>query len=422
MRSKIIKNKKLLDIFKKLNENEKAVCLFYSRQKEGWDKILAWNPKEKFSYKISDKDFENNVRKFIEKETAKKRKIFGFFSYDLGYKIHKIKNTAKDDLELPDILLLSFDEWITEETNNIKIHYQKDSSIKDIEKIFSRKDIAKKTTITSKEHENFKAQQSRAAYDKSYFTAKHHIKEGDIYQLNLTHRLHAKTKTASKEIFQKIIKNNKVGFLAYIKDTKFEILSASPERFIRIKGNKIETSPIKGTRPRGKTKEEDLKLKNDLSKSKKEEAELNMITDLLRNDLGKFCKTGSVKVEEKRVLKKYNNVWHTLSKISGEIDKNVNPIKGLISMLPGGSITGCPKKRAIEIIDKIEPTTRGIYTGIIGQITSKQDMDFSIAIRTIIKKGEDLYLQVGGGIVADSKNKDEFEETLHKAKSFMKIL
>ena len=213
-----------------------------------------------------------------------------------------------------------------------------------------------------------------------------------------------------------------MGFLAYIKEKNFEILSASPERFIRIKGNKIETSPIKGTRPRGKTKEEDMKLRNDLKKNKKEKAELNMITDLLRNDLGEFCKTGSVKVEKQRLIKKYSNVWHTMSKISGEIDKKTNPIKGLISMLPGGSITGCPKKRAIEIIDEIEPTTRGIYTGIIGEITNKNNMDFSIAIRTIIRKGEDLYLQVGGGIVADSKNKDEFEETLHKAKSFMKIL
>ncbi|PIZ76142.1 aminodeoxychorismate synthase, component I [Candidatus Peregrinibacteria bacterium CG_4_10_14_0_2_um_filter_38_24] len=419
MRTKIIKNKKLLDVFKRLKEDKKNVCLFHSRQKEGWEKILAWNPKEKFSYKTSKEDFEENVIKFIEKETRKKRKVLGFFSYDIGYKIHKIKNVAKDDLALPDIYLLSFENWITEEKNGIKTHFQEENFREEIEKILKEKSVTK---ITLSKNKNFEAQQSRNSYDKAYFTTKNHIKEGDIYQLNLTHRLHVKTKTPSTEIFKKIIENNEVGFLAYIRGKNFEILSASPERFIKIKGNKIETSPIKGTRPRGKTKAEDIKLKNELKKNKKEEAELNMITDLLRNDLGKFCKTGSVKVEEKKIIKKYNNVWHTLSKISGEIDKKTNPIKGLISMLPGGSITGCPKKRAIEIINEIEPTTRGIYTGIIGQITNKNDMDFSVAIRTIIRKKEDLYLQVGGGIVADSKNKDEFEETLHKAKSFMKIL
>jgi len=419
MKTKIIKNKRLQDLLKRLKQEDKNTCLFYSRQKEGWRKIFAMNPKEKFSYKISKKDFEKDVTKFIEKETNKKRKIFGFFSYDIGYKIHKIKNVAKDDLALPDVFLLSFEEWVEEEKNNIKIHYKNESFKKEIEDILERKIIAKNT---SQKSENFKAEQSREDYNKAYFLTKNHIKEGDIYQLNLTHRLHAKTKTPSNEIFQKIIKNNEVGFLAYIKNENFEILSASPERFVKIKGNRIETSPIKGTRPRGKTKSEDLKLKNELKKNKKEEAELNMITDLLRNDLGKFCKIGSVKVEEKRAIKKYSNVWHTLSRISGEIDDKTNPIKGLISMLPGGSITGCPKKRAIEIIDQIEPTTRGIYTGIIGQITAENDMDFNIAIRTIIRKGEDLYLQVGGGIVADSKNKDEFEETLHKAKSFMQIL
>jgi para-aminobenzoate synthetase component 1 len=385
---------------------KKDTCLFYSRQKDGWEKILAVNPKEKFSYKISEKDFEKDVIKFIEKETKKKRKIFGFFSYDLGYKIHKIKNKAKDDLRLPDIYLLSFERWKTIKKN-------------EIEKILGSEVSTKTHPTISK---NFTAQQCREEYDKAYFTTKNHIKEGDVYQLNLTHRLHAKTKKSSSEIFRKIIENNEVGFLAYIKGENFEILSASPERFIKIKGDRIETSPIKGTRPRGKTRAEDMRLKNELKKNKKESAELNMITDLLRNDLGKFCKTGSVKVEKQRIIKKYSNVWHTMSKISGVIDKKTNPIKGLISMLPGGSITGCPKKRAIEIIDEIEPTTRGIYTGIIGQITNKHDMDFSIAIRTIIKKGEDLYLQVGGGIVADSKNKDEFQETLDKAKSFMEIL
>ena len=145
-----------------------------------------------------------------------------------------------------------------------------------------------------------------------------------------------------------------------------------------------------------------------------------MITDLLRNDLGKVCKTATVKVEGHRLIKKCPTVWHTYSKITGEL--KTSPIEALISMLPGGSITGCPKKRAIEVIDELESTTRGIYTGVIGHIDPNEDLDFNIAIRTIIKKDENLYLQVGGGIVLDSTEKAEFTETLDKAASFMNII
>ncbi|HPJ80571.1 MAG TPA: anthranilate synthase component I family protein [Candidatus Portnoybacteria bacterium] len=189
-----------------------------------------------------------------------------------------------------------------------------------------------------------------------------------------------------------------------------------------MKKNKIETCPIKGTRKRGNTKPKDNNLKKELLSNEKEKAELNMITDLLRNDLGKICKIGSVKVEKQRAISKCPTVWHTYSKITGILDNKNTSIDALISMIPGGSITGCPKKRAMEIIDELEPQTRGVYTGIIGQINPNLDLDFNIAIRTVIKKKEKLYLQVGGGIVIDSKNKSEYEETLHKAKSFMKIL
>ena len=159
----------------------------------------------------------------------------------------------------------------------------------------------------------------------------------------------------------------------------------------------------------------------ELIESEKEAAELNMITDLLRNDIGKIAKIGSVKVIGHRLLSKCPSVWHTYSQINGEL--KTTPLKALLSMLPGGSITGCPKKRAVEIIDELEPVTRGIYTGAIGHIEPKsQDLDFNIAIRTIIKKNDKLYLQVGGGIVIDSKEEAEFEETMQKAASFMKIL
>jgi len=388
-----MKDRDLVSKFKKLPKKSKNVCLLLGE----WTNILAWDPIEKFSYKIGEK--ENNFEKWVNKNTKKGRKLVGYISYDYGYQLYNIKNKAKDDLQLPDIYFLAFDKWF--ESNKPK--------------------PIKETERKKHKSKNFKATMTKSEYKKAYEKIKHHIKEGDIYQINLTHRLEAKTSLPSKELFLKIAESNPVEHLAYIEGDGFEILSASPERFIKIKNKKIETKPIKGTRPRGANRQEDQKLKKELIKSKKEAAELNMITDLLRNDIGKISKPGSVRVEGHRLISKCPTIWHTYSKITGKLDK-FSSIEALISMLPGGSITGCPKKRAIEIIDQIEPTTRSIYTGVIGQIEPNKDLDFNIAIRTVIKKNDKLFLQVGGGIVLDSEKEAEFEETLHKAASFMKIL
>lgn len=374
-----------------LKESDKNACLLHGGQKS----ILAVNPIGKFTYKLGQK---NTLNKFLKKH--EKKLIIGYFSYDLAYELYDIKPKAKDDLNLPDIYLLAFEKWETIKPTNAK--------------------SPKTKKYPSK---NFKPEISKSQYDKAYKKIKKYIKEGDIYQLNLTHRLKAQTETPSRELFVKTIKKNPVEFSAYIEEKEFQIISASPERFIKIKGNKIQTCPVKGTRPRGKTAKQDEKLKQELLKSEKEKAELNMITDLLRNDLGKVCKAGTVKVKGERLLSKCPTVWHTYSDIIGELKKEITPVQALISMLPGGSITGCPKKRAIEIIDELEPKTRSLYTGVIGYIMPYQkELDFSIAIRTIIKKGDKLYLQVGGGIVQDSKEQDEYDETLQKAASFMEIL
>lgn len=381
----------ILENFQKSKNTDKNVCFLHSAQKG--ISILAKNPVDEFKGDDPEK-FLNFTKK------NKKNILIGYISYDLAYKLYHIKPKAKNDLDLPTINFFAFNKW--EETKSPKFH-------------------KKLTTEKLKEKINFEIKISKEEYKKSFQKIKNYIREGDIYQINLTHRLEAKTKTEGKELFTKIIEKNPVDYLAYIKTNKAEILSASPEKFINIKNNIIETCPIKGTRPRGKTKEEDKKLAKELISSEKEAAELNMITDLLRNDLGKICKIGTVKVKGHRILQRCPTVWHTYSKISGEL--NTDPIEALLSMLPGGSITGCPKKRAIEIIDELEPNMRSVYTGVIGYILPKQkELNFSIAIRTIIKKGENLYLQVGGGIVNDSKEKDEFTETMNKALSFQNLL
>ncbi len=382
-----------LQQFINLPKTARNTCFLYSAT--NGKSILASSPIAKFSGKNIQE-----FKKFIKKYN--KKLLIGYISYDVAYQLFNIKQKAKNDLHLPEIYFLAFDKWL--EFN--KHEHSKCP--------YSHNHHKKYNSL------NFKPTISKSAYETAYKKIKHYIKEGDIYQINLTHRLEAETKIPPRELFLKVINANPVDYLAYMEGDGFEILSASPERFIKIENGNIETCPIKGTRPRGNNPKADQKLKQELLKNEKEAAELNMITDLLRNDMGKICKINTVKVAGHRLIQKCPTVWHTFSRITGKIA--VEPIEALLSMLPGGSITGCPKKRAMEIIDELEPTTRSVYTGVIGYIHPNKNLDFNIAIRTIIKKGKKLYLQVGGGIVLDSKEKAEFKETLDKAKSFMKIL
>jgi len=405
-----------IELFSRL-KNEKNPIFLYSTTKNGFKKQIAFNPTEILSLKRSEKAIEK-LRKFQQKHTKKGNLLVGFISYDLGYTLLNTTPKSKNDLNLPDIYFLAFENWMEFTATKAKLFYKSTSYPDKIGQIVSRP----KEKEEKPNSENFKPEMSRSKYNSAYKKIQKHIREGDIYQINLTHRLKARTTTPAKKLFLETIKKNPVDFLAFVDGSTFQVLSASPERFIKTKGKKITTSPIKGTRPRGRTAKIDQKNKKELLQSKKEEAELNMITDLLRNDLGKIAKSGSVKVTEHRIVTKLPKVWHTHSTIQAELANKTSPLDALISMHPGGSITGCPKKRAFEIIDNLEPTTRSIYTGKIGYIEPSGDLEFSIAIRTIIKKNDKLYLQVGGGIVVDSQNQDEFEETLHKAASFMKIL
>jgi para-aminobenzoate synthetase component 1 len=375
---------------------QKKICFLHSGL--GGKSILAIESIETYSG-----DCISEFREFQKRNS--KNLLIGYFAYDLGYELHNIKRTAEDDLELPNIHFKAYKKW--EEFDTTQEEQEGTEGIKF-------------TDASTNGDSRFKSNITKKEYDLAYKKIKNYIKEGDIYQVNLTHRLEAQTQKSAQEIFLAAVDQNPVNYLAYIEGDGFEVISASPECFVKIEGENIETLPIKGTRPRGNTAQEDESLKNELIENEKEAAELNMITDLLRNDIGKVSKKGSVKVEEHRVIKKCSNVWHTYSRVTGEL--RTSRIDTLISMLPGGSITGCPKKRAMEIIDELEPNTRGVYTGVIGYIHPNDKLEFNIAIRTIIKKKENVYLQVGGGIVQDSKEEAEYEETLQKAKSLINTI
>ena len=249
-----------------------------------------------------------------------------------------------------------------------------------------------------------------------------YIRKGDIYQANLTQRFKGKTTLSSYELYRDLRRFSPAPFGAFLNFEHSHILSNSPERFIKCVDKKIETRPIKGTRPRGKNREEDLRLQEELRNSEKDRAELLMIVDLERNDIGRISKIGSVKVPELFVIEPYANVNHLVATVVGELEDNKDCIDVIKATFPGGSITGAPKIRSMEIIDELEPTQRNVYTGSIGYIGFNGDMDLNIAIRTIIKQDENIYFQVGGGMTWDSNPEDEYQETLDKAQSIMKAL
>lgn len=431
MKKSIIKNITIDDLFQKLNSNENHVSYLTGFGQDPWQQFLGFNPSSNFIFKRKNKEQIplKEIETFIKTHQTAKDKIIGYFSYDLGYELHKINQKTKKDLDLPDIYLLAYQDFVVQKGKDLILNYKNKTFPQKIKQILER---SNKETNQNYKNKNLQTIITPQQYQEKYEKIKAYIKAGDIYQINLTHRLEGKTQMPARKLFTKILEANPVEYLAYIEGDDFEILSASPEKFVKIKKRKIETRPIKGTRPRGKTPTQDHENQIELFNSQKEASELNMITDLLRNDLGKIAKIGSVKVhkflnkidnkQSTRALLQCPTVWHTYSKITAQIDESHSNLQVIISMLPGGSITGCPKKRAMEIIDELELTTRGIYTGIIGYIDPDDTYEFNIAIRTIIKNGENLYLQVGGGIVLDSNQKDEFQETLNKAASFMKIL
>jgi len=252
--------------------------------------------------------------------------------------------------------------------------------------------------------------------------AKEYIAAGDIFQANLSQRLACRMDDEPFALYRRLRRASPAPFAAYMEVPGGAVLSASPERFLQVRGRWIETRPIKGTRPRGSDRPSDEALANELLASAKDRAENVMIVDLERNDLGRVCKYGSVRVASLCALEAYAQVFHLVSTVEGELRDECGPVDVLRATFPGGSITGAPKVRAMEIIDELEPTARSVYTGAIGYIGFDGDLDLNIAIRTILTCKGWAYAQVGGGIVADSDPEAEYEETWDKAAGMMQAL
>jgi aminodeoxychorismate synthase component I len=275
--------------------------------------------------------------------------------------------------------------------------------------------IAARSTTMAAEKPNFKSKISRENFCRMVCRAKDYIAAGDIYQVNISQQFSAPWNGNAMAFYEMLRRFSPAPYAAFLELGGRTILSASPESFLRMSGRDIRTRPIKGTRPRRADSTADARSASDLISSPKEIAELVMITDLERNDLGQVCEYGSVRVRELLALERYEQVFHLVSTVEGTLRAGVDHVAALQSCFPGGSITGAPKKRAREIIAEIEPVARGLYTGAIGWFGFNGESRFNIAIRTVVIENSTAHFHVGAGIVADSIPEMEYEETLHKA-------
>ena len=362
---------------------------------------------------------------------------FGYWGYDLkNFTEPKLPRRAANDLELPDCHVGFYDSLVVFDHQLGKVFIvstglNADGSRSDarakkqlefwncVSEVCDRRTFP--ATFAERRCEIL-SNLFRAEFVAAVECAQRYIYAGDIYQVNLSHRLAASCEISGWEFFQKLSAISPAPFSAFLDCGEFQIVSSSPEQFLRMSGSQIVTRPIKGTRPRDTDPTRDAQLAYELQTSAKELAELVMITDLLRNDLGKVCEFASIQVPELAKLEKFAQVQHLVSTIEGRLRKDMTHYAAFASCFPGGSITGAPKFRAMEIIDELEPISRGPYCGAIGYLGFNRESQLSIAIRTAVCTLGKIYFNVGAGIVADSNPEAEYEETLAKARGFFAAL
>lgn len=366
----------------------------------------------------------------------------GYLGYDVCHFFEKLPRSAKDDLNLPDIWFMFVDTIIAFDhfENTVKVisnirpcgnpDKDYDQAVKKIERLIEKitrgnLSLESKPPLAAADNsapQKIESTFTPQGFEKIVKRAKEYIKAGDIFQANLSQRLFAPTEVEPFRLYRILREINPSPFACYLNLDDLKIVSSSPERLLKLEDRFVQTRPIAGTRPRGKTPAEDRALSAELILSDKERAEHIMLVDLERNDIGRVCEYGSVVVDELMILEEYSHVIHIVSNIKGILHKDRNRFDLLRATFPGGTITGTPKIRCMEIIDELEPVTRNIYTGSIGYLGFNGDLDLNIVIRTfVITKGH-AYVQVGAGIVADSDPTREYYETLYKAQALLETL
>lgn len=352
----------------------------------------------------------------------------GWFGYDLARRIEKLPVRARDDEALPEMAIGIYDwalvvdhqeqrSWLVAQGREPRTHRQWWSLLRRFSRPRPRaqRDPFRVTgAVTS----NFDA----VGYARAFARIHAYIRDGDCYQVNLAQRFSAPAEGDAWSAYEVLRQRSPAPFSAFFNTPYAQILSASPERFLQVEEGAVETRPIKGTRPRGHCPEADSEWARELSQSEKDRAENLMIVDLLRNDLGRVCRPGSVRVPSLFALESFSNVHHLVSTVTGKLDDKQDAISLLRACFPGGSITGAPKIRAMQIIEELEPQRRGLYCGSIGYIGFDGRMDVNIAIRTLVYNQGEIRCWAGGGIVSDSTEAAEYQETFDKADAMLSLL
>ena len=353
----------------------------------------------------------------------------GYFSYDYGRERQGIVSGEEEIVHIPEAAVTFYDFFIIEDCQKKEIWLIADGITGDAAQMLEEAEQRCKKNVQQGE-ERTKARAEIAVfpnfekeeYKQAVADMIQYIIEGDIYIANMTQQLTIESKKKPLDVFYDLRRANPSPFGGYLDYGKYQIICASPERFLQMKKGTVHTRPIKGTRKRGETPEEDRMMRDELQNSEKDKSELLMIVDLERNDLNRVCVPGSVKVTELFTVEEYATVFHLVSDIEGTLQEGKNIVDLLEAAFPGGSITGAPKYRAMEIIDELEHGKRNLYTGSIGYLTLDGDCDFNIVIRTALHKDGRYHVGVGGGITAESDLEFEYEETLQKAKAILEAL
>ncbi len=363
--------------------------------------------------------------------------LAGFIGYDYGRVLERVPAPRSDDLDVPDVLL-GFYDWVIAWDHQAGRAWlvstglplpNADGADRAARRADQVRELLASPAGAGTSHEAvpggaapLRSNFTRSGYLAAVARVREYILAGDLFQANISQRFDAPLAGTPFALYRRLRQRSPAPYAAWLDAGRFQLLSASPERFLRLDGRLVETRPIKGTRPRSANPARDAELAAELLASRKDRAENVMIVDLLRNDLSRVCRPGSVHATELLALERHPTVHHLVSTVAGELEAGRDAFDLLRAAFPGGSITGAPKLRAMEIIAELEPTRRAAYCGSIGYLSVTGDMDTSIVIRTILTTGGRAYFQAGGGIVADSDPAAEYGETLDKARALIESL
>ena len=449
-------------LLRKIQEEENIYLLESYEGPKKWSRysFMGFNPKYIFSsfknkIKISGINKSKQItgcpfdelKKIIKKYKPVQLKTLprfyggfvGFFSYEIISQIEKIPRSKKDDIKFPDCNFMFSDSLIifdnlkknAKVVVNVEINRKSDlnkvysKAIKKIEQIESK--LNRKAGIYplakyNSNHNIIKSNFKSLDFERNVKKIKDYVLRGDVIQTVISQRWKTKYKHSPIDLYFSLRKLNPSPYMFFIKNKDTYIIGASPEVLVRVENNIVETRPIAGTRPRGKTMKEDKRLELELLSDPKEKAEHIMLVDLSRNDISKVCNTGTVKVTDFMTIERYSHVMHIVSNVKGKLNNKYNSIDVFKACFPAGTLSGAPKIRAMQIINELEPNTRGPYGGSVGYIGFSGNMDMSITIRSFYMNKDNLYFQAGAGIVADSKPKMELKETINKSGAMLKAI